>query len=126
MTLVEENATDNSFDGLVNGSVIKNDVGAFSAQFESQSGIAASQGSGNIASHRGGARERNFVDVRVRHERSPGGTSTGDDVHNTGRKLGLLTDFSKQQRRERRCFCGFQHNRISCSQCRRNLPGQHQ
>ncbi len=92
LAAVEEDAKVDPRDGVVNVSVLEDDVGRLSAELESDLlQVRASSGLQDRAADNRGASECNLVNIHVRRE---GGTSdlaeAGDNVDDTWRETGLL------------------------------------
>ena len=124
--MVEVDAVHDALDGLINGSVVEDDVGCLATELEGQLLLGAGDRPLNGFPNLGRASESNLVYVRVLNEHAPRLASTGDDVDDAGWEPGLLTDVSERERGEWRRFRGLEHHRIAASQSGGDLPGKHQ
>ena len=101
MPLVEIDAVDDPLDCLVERSVVEDDVRGLAAELERE----LLPGSRELALDRladlGRTGEGDLVDALRLYERSARPSVTGDDVHDTGRKLGLPQHVGEQQRGQR-------------------------
>src|SRR5690606_30077535 len=80
VTLVEEDAIDDTLDRLVDGGVVEDDVRRLAAQLEGELLARARRRLGDRAADRGRPREGHLVDVRVVDEGRARVTRTRDDV----------------------------------------------
>ncbi len=126
MTLIEENAVDNSLHGLVDGGVGEDNVGGLATKLQGVSLVGACQALLNEPADFGGASKGNFRDARVRHQRSARGAGAGEDVHNSRGQADVLHELGKLQGGQRRGLGRFQDHRVATGQGRRDLPGRHQ
>ena len=104
MALVKKDAVYYAFDCLVEGGILKDNVGGLAAKFQSCLLIGAGNLLGNYSSDVSGAGEGNLVDVWVTDHHGSGVAKASDYVHDTVWQFCLLADFCKQQRCQRGCF----------------------
>jgi hypothetical protein len=126
VALVEVDAVDDALDGLVDRGVVEDDVGGLATQFQGQALAGTRQRAADVATHLGGAGERDLVHVRVGDQRRTGATRAGDDVDHARGQVGLLADLGEQQGGQRRGLRRLEHDRVAARQGRRDLPCQHQ
>ena len=126
MSLVEVDAVHDALDGLINGSVVEDDVGCLATKLEGQLLLGASDRPLNGFPNLGRAGEGNLVHVRVFNQHAPCLAGTGDDVDDARRESGLLTDVGERESGEWRRFRGLEHHRIAAGQGGGDLPGKHQ
>ena len=124
--MVEVDTVHDALDGLINGSVVVDDVGSLAAELESELLLGASDRPMNGLPHLGRAGEGNLVHVRVFDEHAPCLAGTGDDVDDARRESGLLTDVGKRESGEWRRFRGLEHHRVAAGQGGGDFPGKHQ
>ena len=67
-----------------------------------------------------------LLDLRMQTKSFTGRPVAGNDIHDAGGQARILANLRERQRSERSEFRGFQHHRVTRSQSRRNLPGQHE
>ncbi|CAB5042434.1 unannotated protein [freshwater metagenome] len=96
MTLVEEDAVDDAFNRLVNSCIIKDNIGGFSTEFESDFLIRPGNCLRNVATHFSGTSKRHLVDVWMIDECTSGLASTSDDVDDARRKICLLANLGEE------------------------------
>src|SRR5690606_39297765 len=89
LALVEEDAVDDALDGLVDGGVVEDDVGALAAQFEGDLLAGARDGARDLLADGGGAGEGHLVHVGVRDQGGSGAAVAGDDVDDAPGQPGL-------------------------------------
>src|SRR4051794_29411898 len=126
VALVEVDAVDDSLDGLVERAVVEDDVRGLAAELERQLLPRSRELALDRLADVGGAGERDLVDVRVVDECGPRASVAGDDVHDTGRKLGLAQHVAEEERGQRRRLSRLQYDGIAGGQCGRDLPREHQ
>ena len=102
MTLIEEDAANDPFNGLIERRIRKDNVGRFATELERELLAAAGNGALDRLTDRSRAREGHLVDAFVLDQRGSGRTCAGDDVDHPGRKVVLLHDIGEQQCRQRR------------------------
>jgi hypothetical protein len=92
VALVEVDAVDDAFDGLVDGGVCEDDVGRLAAELER--GLLAGAGDALLdeLAHASAAGEGDLVDARMVDERRARGTRTGDDVDDAIGQFGFLDE----------------------------------
>ena len=117
MALVEVDAVDDAFDGLVEGGVVEEDVGGFATEFEGEFGCLgrdallrvrgvgdawAARQRGPTSDHLrdgfadfGAAGEGDFVDAGMVDEGGTGRAGAGDDVDDAVGEAGFLEDFAR-------------------------------
>ena len=125
MALVEEDAVHDALDRLVNRRVVEDDVRGLAPEFQREFLASAGGGFGDRAADSGGPGEGDLVDIRMIDEGRPGVASSGDDVDNAGRQVGLLQDLGEDKRGQRRGFGRLQHDRVAGGERWGDLPGQH-
>jgi uncharacterized protein YidB (DUF937 family) len=84
VALVEVDALDDAFDGLVDAGVLEDDVGGLAAEFEREALAGARDGLGDALADLGGAGEGDLVDAGVVDEGRAGAPVAGDDVDDAG------------------------------------------
>lgn len=126
LALVEEDAGDDAFDGLVDRGVVEDDVGALAAQFEGDLLVGAGDLAGDGLADRGRAGERDLVHVLVLDEGGARVPVPGKDVHDTLGQARLAADVREEQRGERGRLGGLEDHRVAGGERRGDLPGQHQ
>ena len=126
MPLVEKDAVDDAFDGLIDGCVLKDNVGRFAAEFQCVFFGRAGKALLNHAAHVGGAGKRNLVDARMFNEGCASLASAGHDIDDSGWQVSVADQLGQFQRGQRRRLGRFQHHRVAASQRRRDLPCRHQ
>ncbi len=126
MSLIEIDSVDDSLHRLIDRGVLKNNVGRFSTQFEGQLGAPTGKRFLDQLPHLGGAGESHLIQAGMVHQRRAGGSRPRHQTENSLGQAGFLTDFSKQQGRQRGCFCRLQHHGVSTGQGGGDLPGHHQ
>src|SRR6266478_1117670 len=125
LPLVEPDAVDQSLHGAIQIGVFKNNERRFSTKFEGKLFVALGCDFANGPAHFRRTREGNLVDVGVLHERFACRTVACNDVHDAGGQSGFLADLGERERRQRRKFCGLQHDGIPGGERGGNLPRQH-
>ncbi len=126
LALVEEDAVDDTLDGLVERGVIEHDVGGLATQLQGQRLVGTGDGAADLLAHGGGAREGDLVHVRMRDEREADLAGPGDDVDDPRRQVRLAADVREQQRRQGCRGRRLEHHRVARRERRRDLPGEHQ
>ena len=87
VALVEEDAVDDAFDGLVDGGVVEDDVGGLAAEFEGELFAGAGEGVLDDFADFGGAGEGDLGGERMVDDGGSGFTGAGDDVDDAGRQV---------------------------------------
>ena len=126
MALVEEDAVDDAFDGLIDGRVFEHDVRGLATEFERELLLRARDRSGDGLADLGAAGEGNLVYVGMLHERRAGFAGAGDDVHHARRQVCFLKNLRQTQRGEAGRLGGLEHDGVSASKRGRELPRRHQ
>jgi len=105
---------------------MEDDVGTFAAEFQGDLAAGAGELTLNAASDRCGASERNLVDARMIDQCRSHIASTGDDVHDTRRHIGIRDDLGQHQDRQWRGLGRLDHHGVARSERRCDLPRCHQ
>ena len=84
VTLVEVDAVDDALDGLVDGSVVEDDVRCLTTEFEGELLARPRHRALDRLAHLGGSGEGDLVHIGVLHEHPSGFTGAGDDVDHAG------------------------------------------
>ncbi len=74
----------------------------------------------------GGAGERDLVDAVALDERGAGAAVAGDDVDDSGGKLGLAQDVAEEERGERGRLRRLEHDGVAARERGRDLPREHE
>ena len=90
MTLVEENAIHDTFDGLVDGGVLEHNVRGLTAKLEGDFFVGARECALDEFSNRGRAGEGDFCGGGVVNDIRAGVACAGDDVDHSRREAGIL------------------------------------
>ena len=90
VALVEEDAVDDAFDGLVERGVVEDDVGRLAAEFEGEFFAGAGEGALDDFADFGGAGEGDLGGERMVDHGGSGFAGAGDDVDDAGRQAGVL------------------------------------
>ena len=126
MPLVEEDAVDDSLDGLIESSVVEDDVGGFATQLEGEPLAGPRHRALNLLAHLRRPREGDLVDARGLDEEAPGLAGARDDVDHAGGQIRLATDVREGECRERGRLCGLEHDGVAARQCGGDLPREHE
>lgn len=128
LAVVEEDTEVSPGDGVVNVSVVEDDVGRLATQLKSDL-LEVALGSGledGTADH-GGTGEGNLVNVHVAGDGGTGNTAeTRDDVDHTSREAGLLDELTHVQTGERGLLGSLHDNSVTGSHGGGNLPRPHE
>ena len=111
-------------DGLFQISVVENDVGTLSSQFESD-GLQIRLGSGfhDFTADKSTSSERNLVDLHVRRNGGPNSLPVaGHNVHDTVGNASFFYDLAHTDCGQRCEFGGLQNDGVAGGQSRCNLP----
>src|SRR5262249_6444528 len=141
--LIKVDSSDDPLDSLVDGSILKQDIGGLSPQLEGKprmtwglgvllairrSGLSTAGGKRlrNQFAHFGGSRESDLVDAPMIDQRRARRARARNDIHHPRWKFGFLKYLRQLQRRDAGGLGGFEDDSISASQRRSDLPGGHQ
>ena len=89
VALVEEDAVDDAFDGLVDRGVVEDDVGRLAAEFEGELFAGAGERVLDDLADFGGAGEGDLGGERMVDHGGSGFARAGDDVDDAGRQSGI-------------------------------------
>ena len=120
-----EDARDNALDGVVENGVLEHDIGRFAAKLERDRFDGLRSQFVDALPGAVAAGEGDLCDMRMRDQALADlGAEPGHDIHDAGRKAGLLEQASEFERRHRGEFRGLPDDRIAGGQSRRELPGR--
>jgi hypothetical protein len=128
LAVVEEDTKVDPRDGVVNVSVLEDDVGRLATELEGDL-LQVGRGGGleDCAADDGGTGEGDLVDVHVRGKRGTSDlTETGDDVDNTRGEASLLDECGSDETTKRGLFGGLQDDCVTASNGRADLPCPHE
>lgn len=128
LAVVEEDTKVGPGDGVVNVSVIEDDVGRLATQLQSDIlEVALGSGLEDGTTDHGGTSEGNLVDVHVAGDGGTGNTTeTRDDVDHTRGEASLLDELTHVQTGERGLLGSLHDNGVTGSHGRSNLPRPHE
>ena len=130
MALVKINPGDDPFDRLIDRRVFENNICRLAAEFERQFRFCPCRAHATSCAMRFAnfrrAGERNFVDVRMIHERRAGFARAGDDVHHAFRQFRFLKNLRQPHRGDAGGLRRLQHHGVPARQRRRDFPRRHQ
>src|SRR5918996_688235 len=126
VALVEVDAVDDALDGLVERGIVEDDVRGLPPELERELLAAPGDRFLDRLAHLRRAREGDLVDAGVLDELGACAAVSGDDVHDSGGKLGLAEDVAEEERRERRRLRRLEDDRVPGRERGRDLPGEHE
>ena len=126
MALIEINAGDDAFNGLIEGRVFENNVRGFAAQFERQLLGRAGGQLGDLFADFGRTGERQFINLRMLNECGPGLACAGDDVDHSRRQLGFLENSGQLQCGNAGGLGGLENDGVAASKGGSDFPRRHQ
>lgn len=128
LTVVEEDTEVRPRDGVVDVSVLEDDVGGLAAQFEGDLlEVALGSGLEDGTADGGGTGERNLVNVHVAGDGSTSDTTeTGDDVDHTSGEASLLDELTGVQTGEGGLLSGLEDNGVTRRNGGGDLPRPHE
>ena len=126
VTLVEEDPVDDALDGLVDGSVVEDDVRRLAAELERDLLGRPRRRLRNRPPDGCRAGEGDLVDIRMVDECGTGVPGARDDVDDPRGQVGLLEDLREEERGEGRGLCGLQNDRVAGCERGGDLPGEHE
>lgn len=115
-------------DGLLNISVVKDDVGRLATKLKGDLlEVRGSSGLHDLSANDSRTSKCDLVNVHVSREGSTGSLAEArNKVENTGRETSLLDELSEDQGRERSLLSSLHDNGVTSGQGRANLPCQHE
>ena len=126
LSLQEVGGPDHTRDDPLDVGIRKHDHRGFATEFKGHFFQVAARLLQYLTPNFGRPGERDFIDVIVRHQCRAGlGSVPGKDVDDTVRNTDLLGQVPEQQRRQRREFSRFQHDRAPGCECRGKLHHGH-
>ena len=126
MALVEEDAVDDPFDGLVDRRIREDDIRGLAAELERVVLRGAGEPALDQPADFGRAGERDLVDVLVLNECGARFARAGDDVDHARGQIDIAHELGQLERRERRRLRRLEHHRVAAGERRRDLPSGHQ
>ena len=122
--MVEEDAEVDPGNGVVDVSVVEDNVGALPAQFEGDFlQIGASGCFHDLTTNNCTTGESDLVDIHVGGNGSPGDlTETGEDVDDAGWEASFLDEVAHVERGQWGLFGGLENDDITAGNGRANLP----
>ena len=126
MPLVEEDAINDAFDGLVDCSIGKNNIRGLAAQFQRVFFAGTGNCSLDDSPDLGRTCESYLVDIRVIDDGRARIACTGNDVDHAWRQVGVTYHFCELHRSQRCRLRRLQYDGIAAGECRRYLPRGHQ
>ena len=126
MALVEEDAVDDAFDGLVDGGVLEHDVRGLAAELEGDFFSGAGEGALDEFPDGGGAGEGDFRGGGVVDDVRAGVARAGDDVDDPRREAGVLEDGAEFHGRDGGGLGGLEDDGVSAGEGGGDFPRQHE
>ena len=105
--------------------VVEDDHRRLAAELEVHALEVGRGGAGHLHACAHGARDRDELRRRMRHERAARVAIAADHVEHAWREE-LGRNLGHQQRRDGSRVAGLEHDAVACSECRADLPGRHQ
>ena len=124
--LVEVDALDNAFDGLVDACVVEDDVRGLAAKFECEFLFGVGEGFGDFLANVGAAGEGDFVDAGVIDDCRACLAVACHDVDDAFGETDFMEDFGEAEGGERCRFGGFENDGVAAGEGGCEFPCAHE